>query len=848
MTSEKIQHYFDKYPDLRVLFFFDPNRDYENSISLHLPEGIDFVKYTTNDFTLKLHFRTNTNPTLLYLPIAAPGTPEAYSQFGLADLLVANKVLQLDDVSGLMETFGLQPHQRGLVEQYRQELQHTTTQKVLRDLLIPERFDEPTLIRGLLSVYLKFTQAEEWPIVLVRLFNLANSDKVEEFRRVSAKISTYNWLDTISQQTRRWIGLALDRFETDELARLAQRLKYNAIVPTSETQTGTVDPYRQLWLTDYRVQQQLRQWIELLKSHPKIQPDWTQLLTETAADIQEEKLVNAYGPLAPYPIMTQALSWSILSVLSSEIGTQPVMVLSALEPIKADTSSANPLLQQAADLLRWCARFFDALNHINGFTLDSPDEYIQQYVTRWYQVDMAYRKAVTIAKAIDETDLPATFPAADIRVTLNKYYHPFLEQANREWLRCLNANGFDYSLLKTPKSYDFFSREIGEPTQKIAVLISDGLRYEVAAELLDSLNTDSKTAADIQYQLASLPSKTNVGMADLLPGRTARYDYTAESVLVDGLPTSSLEQRQQVLQRALSDVRTINFDEIESNSQEQNRELFKSRLVYIYHNLIDTTGDKKVSERQTFQAAENTVIALRKAIRKVHSSFNVAKIIITADHGFLYTDQPVPEKDLQKATGLPGLITHNRFELVTTAKTAESTYSFPLRQASRLQDNYYVVIPESVNRFRKQGAGHQYVHGGGSLQELVVPVLVSARRKEEISQRVTPMLINRSSLRVVSNLLKVMLLQEPKVSTLYKARTIVAGLYQDFDLVSSREERVLNATSDIPNERSMTLTLTLLLPSSTHLRLRIFDKEDTSELNPLVDELVRNDTLIQAEF
>jgi len=849
MTSDKISQTFQKYPDLRILFFFDPNREYEASIDQHVPDGIDLVRYATNDFTLKLHFRSNTNPTLLYLPIPAPTTPEEYGRFGLTSLLVANRLLQLDDISSLMETFGLQPHQRGLVEQYRQELHHATTQKVLRELLTAEQFNEPTLIRGLLSVYLKFTQAEEWPIILIRLLNLAHPDRAEEFRRVGAKISAHNWLESISRYTKRYLSQSLDRFEPDELIKLAQRLKYNAIIPTGQPATATSanDPYRSLRFTDPRTQQQLQPWIETLKNYSKIQAEWQLLVTETAADVQEEKLVQVYGPAATYSFTTPALVWSILSALSPDVSAQPALILNTLASLRADIGT-EPSLQQASELLRWSARFFEALNTIKGFTLDTPDEYVQQYTKQWYQVDMAYRKAITLAKVIDETEVPDLFPLADTRTTLNKHYHPFLEQLNREWLRCLNGAGFDYSQLKTPKSYDFFAREIGEPTQKIAVLISDGLRFEVAAELLDGLNTDSKTVANLQYQLASLPSKTSVGMADLLPGKSARFDETAESVWVDGMPTSNLEQRQQVLQRTLSDVRTINFDEIESNSQEQNRELFKARVVYIFHNLIDTTGDKKVSERQTFQAVESTVAALRKAIKKIHSSLNVAKVIVTADHGFLYTDLPVPDKDLQKATGLPGPVTHNRFELSTTANPAELTYSVPLRQVSRLQDNYYVVIPESVNRFRKQGAGHQYVHGGGSLQELLVPVLISARRKEEVNQRVSPMLVNRSGLRVVSNLLKVVLLQDQKVSTLYKARTIVAGLYQDFDLVSGREERVLDATAETPSERSVTLTLTLAKQSSAHLRLKIFDKDDTSQLNPLLDEPVRNETLIQSDF
>jgi hypothetical protein len=52
-------------------------------------------------------------------------------------------------------------------------------------------------------------------------------------------------------------------------------------------------------------------------------------------------------------------------------------------------------------------------------------------------------------------------------------------------------------------------------------------------------------------------------------------------------------------------------------------------------------------------------------------------------------------------------------------------------------DNVFVTIPHSVNRYRKQGVGHQFVHGGGSLQEVVVPVIESSRKREEVVTKVT---------------------------------------------------------------------------------------------------------------
>lgn len=49
------------------------------------------------------------------------------------------------------------------------------------------------------------------------------------------------------------------------------------------------------------------------------------------------------------------------------------------------------------------------------------------------------------------------------------------------------------------------------------MIISDGLRYECAKELLSVLHSDPKHQAEISFMLSSLPSNTRMGMSALLP-------------------------------------------------------------------------------------------------------------------------------------------------------------------------------------------------------------------------------------------------------------------------------------------------------------------------------------------
>ena len=84
----------------------------------------------------------------------------------------------------------------------------------------------------------------------------------------------------------------------------------------------------------------------------------------------------------------------------------------------------------------------------------------------------------------------------------------------------MGAVGYDYKKIKAQKQYDFFQNYVAPLKQKVAVIISDALRYEVAHELVNELHKDDKNVSDLSFQLASIPSDTSYGMANLLTGKS----------------------------------------------------------------------------------------------------------------------------------------------------------------------------------------------------------------------------------------------------------------------------------------------------------------------------------------
>ena len=149
----------------------------------------------------------------------------------------------------------------------------------------------------------------------------------------------------------------------------------------------------------------------------------------------------------------------------------------------------------------------------------------------------------------------------------------------------------------------------------------------------------------MKTKASTLPSITQYGMAALLPHRSLELteDY---SVLVDGQKTDTLEQRQAILQKYKPASRCVQYDDIKNLSVADLRSIFtRQDVVYIYHNQIDARGDKLNTENEVFNACAEAVDEISALIRRLTTSANRSRFIVTADHGFLYRRNKLAESD-----------------------------------------------------------------------------------------------------------------------------------------------------------------------------------------------------------
>lgn len=148
-------------------------------------------------------------------------------------------------------------------------------------------------------------------------------------------------------------------------------------------------------------------------------------------------------------------------------------------------------------------------------------------------------------------------------------------------------------------------------------------------------------------------------------------------------------------------------------------------MIYIYHNTIDAAGDESRTERKVFEACDDAVRELAAMVKIISNDMNGTDIFITADHGFLYTYSPLEENDRLSREVFSGHIYDLGRRYALTAPETTADFLLPVELSGQIggvpMKGY---TPRNMVRIKTAGAGENYVHGGVSLQEMTVPVVV----------------------------------------------------------------------------------------------------------------------------
>lgn len=466
-------------------------------------------------------------------------------------------------------------------------------------------------------------------------------------------------------------------------------------------------------------------------------------------------------------------------------------------------------LQAAYQAVDTASAFLQMLSETR-IAVDSLTDGFNCYANQYFRLDQLYRKFTCHEMLSGQHEL-----LCGLQDTVENFYsNNFLLPLNNLWQEKLDRQS-RWEVPGVPRQDRFFADHIQsvlDRGQKVFVIISDGLRYEIAAELGERLTAQDRYCADLSCMCSMLPSYTALGMAALLPHQTLTLQTVDNGIAVraDGCSTDGADARAKVLKQKCPRSTAIKAEDLQNMTHETGRALFRDHdVVYIYHNAIDLVGDDKTSEHRTCKAAQDAIGEIIAMVRRL-AGYNATHIVVTADHGFLYQNRELAEDDFLGGVpaGFPLLKVNRRFVFGKDLAAVDGLKKFTPDELG-IQGDCEIQIAKSINRLRVKGSGSRYVHGGASLQEIVIPVLKIRKKRESDTSLVDVNIISGMST-ITSGQLAVTCYQVLPAGGKILPRTLRAGLYSlSGELISDEHELVFDLTGPNAPDREMTFSLVL---------------------------------------
>lgn len=321
-----------------------------------------------------------------------------------------------------------------------------------------------------------------------------------------------------------------------------------------------------------------------------------------------------------------------------------------------------------------------------------------------------------------------------VRARLRRAYLRHLDRCNAAFSELLHHHGLEALGLPFAGEVLAKARSSKDP---MAVLVLDACRYDLGARIAELLDKgEPARRAEVQPARAPLPSITALGMAfaladepdglsvELTKETPVRWRVTAKDGAQD---LTAAEGRREWLRRrfklkptATTDVKSV-LDAAPPGPKES------GRLLFVFGDEFDVQGHEGELK---FTGAEEHIERYVRVIRRLRDA-GYATVAIVTDHGFIHWE---PDQDEVESLPTGEILWRSRRAVVGRGLKHQTAIAAPVK-GSDLECR----VPRSVNAFRTYG-GIGFFHGGATLQELVVPVVVFRwpKKAEKVAAVLTP--------------------------------------------------------------------------------------------------------------
>lgn len=784
--SEKILS--RKFESSRIVCWRDRKNDLRDEfLALDLP-GVEKIEVKNNEFAV-MYRVLRAEPDKKFLIFIAGEEPPPEENW-LLDLEVTFDNFYADQISLWLGELELGYEYGELIQQHREFFTTVKNRTALKKRLAPD--EAPDSIR-LKMLGVAAGADSRIDAILEELIEEAAAGGDQKYRDiVKYHLDGYLW---------REIGALYDyRSDSptvkDFIIRLFRGCYYMAVDPDGEP-AKTVNNEARVFLSRFK------ESVRHLAAYEKCSVFAAPTLN-LDADLPSRKL----EVLADLDLFKQ-IDAHILGELVSRVVARTIPEVDCSNIVRARKNTFwYKRLEHAYQAVDIASVFFNTLGK-TSLEVPSLAEGFKRYVRQYYRLDQLYRKFVFHASEAEQKDLLA--PLAD---KVEKFYsNQYLFKLGNLWQEKLDTltNWELPDVRRQPEFFEKYVQPFLDHDKKVFVIISDALRYEIAEELCQRLIAEDRYEPSVDAMCSTLPSFTALGMAALLPHRELAIKPAGKGIAVtaDNMNTQGAEARAKILAtKCKSSV--LSAEEFCKLTKEDGRAFFRDNdVAYIYHNHIDMVGDDKMTESQTCVAAEKTIEDLILMIKRL-AGYNATNIIVTSDHGFIYQNGTLPEDEYLNGepAGTALWKVNRRFVIGQGLQALDGMNLFQPEDLGLCGD-CQIQIPKAINRLRVSGAGSRYVHGGATLQEIVVPVLKIRKKREGDTSLVDVELLAGMNV-ITSGQLAVTCYQRTPVGGKTLSRRLLAGLFsQSGELISNEVEICFDLTSEQAREREITCSLVL---------------------------------------
>lgn len=365
-------------------------------------------------------------------------------------------------------------------------------------------------------------------------------------------------------------------------------------------------------------------------------------------------------------------------------------------------------------------------DHATGFHMAQARQIWKTYTTDYYKMDTYYRqfhlcfdRSLTVSNEV----LDDLFKHVVEKVE-GLYNGWFLNQLGTNWSDvCADELAQHGRILEVSQQEQFYRSRVASCDSRVYVIISDALRYEVAASLTEQLRRETQSKVSLDSVQGIFPTITKFGMAALLPHTKLNVVQKANggvSVLADGASTE-MPNRDKVLKTAHGASVALQYKNIIKMKRADRQALVKGMdVVYIYHDKVDEASH--TADNLVFPACDDAINEIKNIVCIICNEFGGTRIFITADHGFLYTYSPLTEDDKVDKTSFNQQDVEYGRRYALMQQGANPDYLLLVKFVDE-ESGLVAFAPRENVRIKMSGGGLNFVHGGISLQEMVVPVI-----------------------------------------------------------------------------------------------------------------------------